>query len=329
MQQFPPEDPDQAFQHAVHEVQKSSEQPPNPSPTQHPVVDDLAEAGNDSLNVVANSPMPSPLPIEGSLTGSGRPAPNPEAVEPDPGPSPHKTHNAMIRENRTSNLTARTRCTYAKLTVGLGRAIEKKGLKNVTVADIAHEAHVSRGTVYLHFKSKDDICLQLENAIISHCCAILFATGNNTGDPGRMFNTEAPVSKRMIIEKQIDRIHGDRWKKDSSFELVPYSSLAIIISYLRSQKELLQPLTSEKGDPTLMPRATTSVARIFQMRSRSVRTYKFTYQGLPQKYGITAMLSGVMGIIEAWISGGMVESDETILDYIHIATMSSPAMLAL
>jgi hypothetical protein len=41
------------------------------------------------------------------------------------------------------------------------------------------------------------------------------------------------------------------------------------------------------------------------------------------------MLSGIMGIIQRWIADGMVESDDTILEYIHITAMSSPAMLAL
>jgi AcrR family transcriptional regulator len=241
----------------------------------------------------------------------------------------HPSKLGIARQNRIHHDSNRTNRTLHRLMIGLGRAISKQGLANVSVVDIAHESGVSRGTIYLHFKGKDDMCRQLENTIIAHCCAILYSTRDETGDPDRMYNADATVSQRMVIEKQIDRIHDDRWKKDSSFELVSYGALHEIISYLRTDKTLLQPLMGPGGDPAFVLRATNSVARIFQMRAQSVKTYKFTYQGLPEKYGITAMLSGLMGILQRWIADGMVESDDTILEYIHIAAMSSPAMLAL
>jgi AcrR family transcriptional regulator len=250
---------------------------------------------------------------------------NPDAVVDDEQPS----KLGLARQSRTHHLNNRTNRTLHRLMIGLGRAISKRGLANVSVVDIAEESGVSRGTIYLHFKGKEDMCRQLENTIIAHCCAILFTASDDTGDPDRMFNAEATVSQRMVIEKQIDRIHDNRWKKDPSFELASYDSLHEIITYLRSDKTLLQPLTAPGGDPAFVLRATNAVARVFQMRSRSVKTYKFTYQGLPEKYGITAMLSGIMGIIQRWIADGMVESDDTILEYIHITAMSSPAMLAL
>lgn len=57
-----------------------------------------------------------------------------------------KTKNDVVEEFRTRSI-----CDAAM------RAVARKGMKNVTVQDIADEAGVAKGTVYIYFNSRDEI----------------------------------------------------------------------------------------------------------------------------------------------------------------------------
>jgi TetR/AcrR family fatty acid metabolism transcriptional regulator len=57
-----------------------------------------------------------------------------------------RTRKAVLQEFRTSELLAAARSVFSR-----------KGFYNATIDDIAYEAGVAKGTVYLYFKSKNDI----------------------------------------------------------------------------------------------------------------------------------------------------------------------------
>src|SRR5258706_3438705 len=59
-----------------------------------------------------------------------------------------KTRKDVLQEFRTSELLSAAR-----------RVFSRKGFHDATIDDIAHEAGVAKGTVYLYFKSKQDIYL--------------------------------------------------------------------------------------------------------------------------------------------------------------------------
>jgi AcrR family transcriptional regulator len=59
-----------------------------------------------------------------------------------------KTKKDVLQEFRTSELLAAARTVFSR-----------KGFHDATIDDIAHEAGVAKGTVYLYFKSKQDIYL--------------------------------------------------------------------------------------------------------------------------------------------------------------------------
>lgn len=48
---------------------------------------------------------------------------------------------------------------YEAILDAAGRLLERYGYKKMTVEDIAHEAEIGKGSVYLHFKSKEDVAL--------------------------------------------------------------------------------------------------------------------------------------------------------------------------
>src|ERR1041385_2330758 len=60
-----------------------------------------------------------------------------------------KTRKDVLQEFRTSELLAAARTVFSR-----------KGFHDATIDDIAHEAGVAKGTVYLYFKSKHDIYIE-------------------------------------------------------------------------------------------------------------------------------------------------------------------------
>src|ERR1041385_284425 len=64
-------------------------------------------------------------------------------------PAHHKTKKAVVQEFRTAALLSAARLVFSR-----------QGFHDATIDDIAHEAGVAKGTVYLYFKSKQDIYLE-------------------------------------------------------------------------------------------------------------------------------------------------------------------------
>ena len=64
------------------------------------------------------------------------------------------------------NLPTRGQVTRQQILDAAQRLIEKEGFSRLTTKDIASEAGLAEGTIFKHFKSKDDLCLAvvLENS---------------------------------------------------------------------------------------------------------------------------------------------------------------------
>src|SRR5689334_10675167 len=64
-------------------------------------------------------------------------------------PAHHKTKKAVVQEFRTAALLSAARVVFSR-----------QGFHDATIDDIAREAGVAKGTVYLYFKSKQEIYLE-------------------------------------------------------------------------------------------------------------------------------------------------------------------------
>ena len=76
------------------------------------------------------------------------------------------------------------------------------GFFNAKVADVAREAGVADGTVYLYFKNKDDILVSIFNHVMDEAL---------TSGRSRLSEIEDPVEKlRRIVHAHLDRFERDR-----------------------------------------------------------------------------------------------------------------------
>jgi len=62
---------------------------------------------------------------------------------------------------------------YMRILEAAARVFAKKGFFNSRVTDIAHEADVADGTIYIYFKNKDDILISLFEVIMQRFLSVL------------------------------------------------------------------------------------------------------------------------------------------------------------
>lgn len=70
---------------------------------------------------------------------------------------------------RTNN----TQEKYMRILEAAAKVFSKKGFFNARVSDIAHEADVADGTIYIYFKNKDDILISLFEVIMQRFLSVL------------------------------------------------------------------------------------------------------------------------------------------------------------
>ena len=80
--------------------------------------------------------------------------------------------------------------------------MRKNGIKNTSLADIAREVNISKGTLYYHYSSKDDIIFDIAD---NHLNIISKALLNCISQVNSDFTTEEFV---LIILKNISHIEG-------------------------------------------------------------------------------------------------------------------------
>src|SRR4051812_16397893 len=82
------------------------------------------------------------------------------------------------------------------------KVFARSGYFNAKVADVAREAGVADGTVYLYFKNKDDILVSIFNHVMEEGVALGRQRLAEVGDP---------VEKlKRIVHAHLDRIGRDR-----------------------------------------------------------------------------------------------------------------------
>lgn len=105
--------------------------------------------------------------------------------------------------------------------------IYEKGLQALTVSDITRKAKVNRGTFYLHYKDKQDLIESIEHAIFE-----TIVDSFNTA----LFEKSTPI--------QI-RVHPT----DIEEAITP---IVDILEYLYTQRDIINALVSDKGDPAFL-----------------------------------------------------------------------------
>ncbi|HKV39272.1 MAG TPA: TetR/AcrR family transcriptional regulator [Blastocatellia bacterium] len=108
----------------------------------------------------------------------------------------------MTTSKRATPTKEKSNGKYEAILRGAIRVFSRNGFFNSKVADVASEAGVADGTVYLYFKNKDDILVSIFNYVMEDA----LARGRE-----RLAATTDPVEKiKRIVNGHLEQYAGDR-----------------------------------------------------------------------------------------------------------------------
>jgi TetR/AcrR family fatty acid metabolism transcriptional regulator len=154
------------------------------------------------------------------------------------------------------------------------RVFAKKGFYNSRVSEIAKEAAVADGTIYLYFKNKDDILLQF----ISFKTDIVFKKMHASVEKGR----SAEEKLRFLIHCHLEEFQNDK-------------NMAIIF---QSEARYLRDLQSQIKDISKM--YLDLLSEIIEQGQIEGTMRQNLFVGLVKRF----ILGAVEGVISTWVSAG-------------------------
>ena len=93
------------------------------------------------------------------------------------------------------------------------RLLARRGYEKMTVDELAREAGIGKGTVYLHFASKEEVALSHVDAIVERLKERLRATARSKAAP-------AAKLRRMLVERVTHRLDSVQHYTESLDELL-------------------------------------------------------------------------------------------------------------
>jgi len=91
---------------------------------------------------------------------------------------------------------------HARIINAAIKIFAEKGFYNTRISEIAHEANIADGTIYLYFKNKDDILISLFEEEFGKICKLMRAELNNTDDPVEKLRIFALRHLNMILDNR-------------------------------------------------------------------------------------------------------------------------------
>ncbi len=161
---------------------------------------------------------------------------------------------------------------YHKILDSAGAVFAARGFHKATISQIAGEAGVADGTLYLYFKNKDDILYQF----ITFKTQVVFERMNAAVESGR--NAEDKL--RNLI-----RCHLDEFQKDKNMAVIFQSE----VRYLRDIQSQIKDISKMYLD---------LLSDIIELGQNEGTIRQDLFVGLVKRF----ILGAVEGVISTWVS---------------------------
>jgi AcrR family transcriptional regulator len=110
------------------------------------------------------------------------------------------------------------------------RLLARYGYKKMTMDDIAQEVGIGKGTIYLHFRSKEEIALARVDRIVNHLTGRLREIARS-GDPA------AERLRRMLLERVLFRFDSVQHYTESLTDVLAAIRPALLVRHNRHFEE--------------------------------------------------------------------------------------------
>ena len=165
----------------------------------------------------------------------------------------------------------RTEASLKQAFITLTRA---KGFDATTVSDLAHEAHINRGTFYTHYTDKFDLRQQL--------------IANAVGD-----------LNDIVL----------RSRRPSDREFMPHEAILGALRYIRQDFDFFDAISQSGSDMQLYTKVKDLLADLLIIETEK-SGIRLETDGVPVMYGKEMMASALTSAIWMWLRRGCVESPE-------------------
>ncbi|WP_249274422.1 TetR/AcrR family transcriptional regulator [Candidatus Enterococcus clewellii] len=172
------------------------------------------------------------------------------------------------------------------------RLMRDNGFEKMTVAQLAREAEINRGTFYLHYPDKYAVLEEVQEDIYQ--------------------NFETIVTKYIgvsLIEKQVHQ--------SVSLEELFRSACLQLMNFLYERKEVAQIFLGENGD-------THFIERLEKVYTDVVRGKIKKQLSVSEDFQLEFVFSGAIAIVKKWIREGAEQSPEEVSQLLAECMTSSP-----
>ncbi|MDY3902580.1 TetR/AcrR family transcriptional regulator [Peptoniphilus sp.] len=170
--------------------------------------------------------------------------------------------------------------------------ISNIGFEKLTITDITRQAHINRGTFYLHYKDKYDLIDSLESDIIN--------------DLEKIFIQEVEVTGKDLTD------------------LISYKITLKSIGYLKDNFDLIKALYVAEGESKFMLSLRNILEKLLFIKLAGSTNLNFPKTNIPIEYSIELLLYSIISIISLWIRRDGKESPIEIANIINASKNIAP-----
>jgi AcrR family transcriptional regulator len=177
-------------------------------------------------------------------------------------------------EKRLDRRAARTRRALREALIAL---ILEKGYDAITVQDITDRADLNRGTLYLHYRDKQDLLLSISADLFDELAAQL-----------------APVAPEHLT---VD---------------VPERNLILLYRHVAANADFYRVMLGDRGVPAFIRRLRQLIAQWSMARLEALRALGLPLTALPSELTAHYISGALIGVIEWWLANDMPLTPEAL-----------------
>ena len=180
-----------------------------------------------------------------------------------------------------SNMDRRQIKTKQKVREAFTSLAQEMNYEKITVEDVLKRSGVARSTFYSHYKSKEDVLIEVTNDIFAH-----------------VFSN--------FPQKEADHDFSDT----ATFE---YKRLLTHLFYhIEEEKDLLKSLYASDGASTLTEAFRKKMTPFF---SSCVRNKSFYFEGVPERLQVNQLTEGFLSLTRHWVEMDCMAEPEKMSGY--------------
>ncbi len=174
------------------------------------------------------------------------------------------------------------------------RLLARYGYKKMTMDDVAKEVGIGKGTIYLHFKSKEEIALARVDRIVDRLNERLRGIAHSNG-------SAVARLRRMLLERVLFRFDSVQHYTESLSDVLAAIRPALLVRHNRhfdEEERVFAALLKEgKGDGEFVFKDIRGTARALLVATNALLPYSLSTRELGKRKDVEAQAAHIAGLL--------------------------------